>query len=192
MKYTNAKYIAAAVATSGIALASMAGTCFADTTNPASVPIYLKSAATPIDFTVGVVENEDAKMHISHVGDNTDTNEANVTSLKITNNLKSAAIAVSEISVQGLPNGEYDLVSYGEDFKKFKINSKKYALAINKKNNTEVSPVQDLSGGGYRPDDDTIAANSGTIQYGFAGKVTLSSTQVNSVKISDLVVTISQ
>lgn len=190
MKYTNAKYIAAAVATSGIALASMAGTCFADTTNPASVPIYLKSAATPIDFTVGVVENEDAKMHISHVGDNTDTNEANVTSLKIKNNLQSAVIAVSGIRVQPLSNGEYELVSYGTNFTEFKINSKKYALAIDKKNSTPVSPVQDLKDG-YRPQNDTIAANS-EIQYGFAGKVTLSSTQVDSVKISDLVVTISQ
>ncbi|MBQ1564403.1 hypothetical protein IIZ81_03570 [Candidatus Saccharibacteria bacterium] len=190
MKYTNAKYIAAAVATSGIALASMAGTCFADTTNPASVPIFLESMATPIDFTVGVVENDDAKMHISHKG-TADTNEATVTSLKITNNLHSAAIAVSEISVQKLSNGEYDLVSYGTDFTGFKINSKKYALAINEKNNTQVSPVQDLFGG-YRPDNDTIAANGGTVQYGFAGKVTLSSTSVSSVQISNLVVTISQ
>lgn len=189
MKYTNAKYIAAAVATSGIALASMAGTCFADTTNSASVPIFLKSMATPIDFTVGVVDNDDAEMHISHV-DDADTNEAKVTSLIITNNLQSATIAVSEISVQSLTNGEYELVSYGSDFTGFKINSKKYALAIDEKNNTQVSPVQDLKGG-YHPQNDTIAANSGTIQYGFAGKVTLSSTQVNNVKISDLVVTIS-
>lgn len=190
MKYTNAKYIAAAVATSGIALASMAGTCFA-TTGPATVPIYLKSAATPIDFTVGVVGYEEAVMHIDHVGDNTDTNEANVTSLKITNNLQSATIAVSEISVQSLENGDYELVSYGTEFKNFKINSKKYALAIDEKNSTPVSPVQDLKDG-YRPQNDTIAANSGTIQYGFAGKVTLSSTQVDPVQISNLVVTISQ
>lgn len=187
MKYTNAKYIAAAVATSGIALASMAGTCFAATTNPATVPIYLNALATPIDFTVESVGSGDQDMHINQTS--ASSNNATVTSIKITNNIQSAAIVVSGIGAQDLDGGQYELVAYETDFTRYTINSKKYAIAVEGKDSEHFTQYQDLKGG-YQPND-TIAAK-GNVQYNFTGKVALSSAAVNHVQISNLVVTVSQ
>lgn len=193
MKYTNAKYIAAAVVTtSGIALTSMAGTCFAlDKTETA--PVYLTAPATQIDFTISTgsaagthAQGENA-VYINQPSDA--YNEADVTNIVIKNNVQTAPISVKKIKVISKDGSGYALVSYGGNFSGYAIDSKKYALAINSKNNATITTIDLVSD--YEPDDDTVAAN-GTVTYGLTGKVSASSTAVSNAYIADVVVTVSE
>lgn len=192
MKYTNAKYIAAAVVTtSSIALTSMAGTCFAENKTK-NAPVYLTAPATSIDFTISTgsaadthAQGENA-VYINQTS--AASNEATVTNIVITNNVQSAPISVKKIKVTTV-DSNYELVSYGGDFREHAINSKKYALAINSKNNATITTIDLVSD--YEPDDDTVAAN-GTVTYGLTGKVSASSTAVSNAHIANVVVTVSE
>ena len=192
MKYTNAKYIAAAVVTtSSIALTSMAGTCFAK-----DAPVYLTAPATPIDITISTgqhgihtdtVEGENA-VYINQTSDA--SNDATVTNIVITNNVKSAPISVNKIKVTSVENSGYTLVSYNTTFNTYAINSKKYALAINKKNGSNLDSTIDLVSE-YNTND-PVAASGGTVTYGLTGKVSASSSAVSNAHIADVVVTVSE
>ena len=173
MKCTNAKYIAAAVATSGIALTSMAGSCFADY---GYSEVYLVAPATAIDFTV-------TNAYMTGAENSTD---ATVTNITITNNLSAAPIYLQSIFTSGA-NG-YTLVSYTDDFGAYAIDSKMFALAITSMDNIDLGYFHDM----YIPfsTDQPIAAN-GNVTYGLTGKASLSSTALNNELVGNLEITVS-
>ncbi len=173
MKCTNAKYIAAAVATSGIALTSMAGSCFADYGHS---EVYLVAPATAIDFTV-------TNTYMTGTENSTDTTVTNVT---ITNNLSAAPIYLQSIFASGA-NG-YTLVNYTDDFDAYAIDSKVFALALIGVDGIASNFFHDM----YIPfsTDQPIAAN-GNVTYGLTGKASLSSTALNNELVGNLEITVS-
>lgn len=174
MKYTNAKYIAAAIATSGIALTSMAGSCFAESK---SSQIYLTSPATSIDFTVSKIY-----MDTQSAG----STDASVTNVTITNNLAAAPIYVSSVVATG--TGDYTITSYANNFSTYPIDSKVFALALNNVNGTSLDSPIDLSAA-YTANQQ-IAAR-GNLVYGLTGKASLTSTALNQVQVGNFEVTVS-
>lgn len=173
MKCTNAKYIAAAVATSGIALTSMAGSCFADYGHS---EVYLVAPATAIDFTV-------SNIYMTGTENSTDTTVTNVT---ITNKLSAAPIYIRTIYASGT-NG-YTLERYSDDFRTYAIDSKVFALSIQSKNGTSIETPHDM----YSPffTIEPVAA-SGSVVYSLTGKASLSSTALNEAQVGNLEVTVS-
>lgn len=173
MKYTNAKYIAAAVATSGIALTSMAGSCFADY---GYSEVYLVAPATAIDFTV-------TNTYMTGTENSTDTTVEDVT---ITNNLSAAPIYLQSIFASGA-NG-YTLVNYTDDFGAYATDSKMFALAITSMDNIDLGYLHDMSIPFFP--NQPIAAN-GNVVYGLTGKASLSSTALNNELVGNLEITVS-
>lgn len=170
----------------------MAGTCFAEDKTK-TAPVYLTAPATSIDFTISTgsaagthAQGENA-VYINQTSDA--SNEATVTNIVITNNVKSAPISVKKIKVTSVANSGYTLVSYNPDFNTYAINSKKYALAINKKDGSNLDSTIDLASE-YNTNDRVAA--SGTVTYGLTGKVSASSTEVSTAHIADVVVTVSE
>ena len=176
MKYTNAKYIAAAIATSGIALTSMAGSCFAATNNPQTSKIFLTSPATSIDFTV-----EDIYMDTQNAG----STDASVSNVIITNNLSGAPIYVSRVVATG--TGDYTITGYASDFSTYPIDSKMFALALNNVNGTSLDSPIDLSAA-Y--DANQQIAARGNLTFGLTGKASLTSTALDKVQVGNFEVTV--
>ena len=174
MKYTNAKYIAAAIATSGIALTSMAGSCFAESQTSR---IFLSSPATAIDFTV-----EDIYMDTQNAG----STDASVSNVIITNNLSGAPIYVSRVVATG--TGDYTITGYASDFSTYPIDSKMFALALNNVNGTSLNSPIDLSAA-Y--DANQQIAARGNLTFGLTGKASLTSTALDKVQVGNFEVTVS-
>ena len=176
MKYTNAKYIAAAIATSGIALTSMAGSCFAATDNPQTSKIFLTSPATSIDFTV-----EDIYMDTQNAG----STDASVSNVIITNNLAGAPIYVSRVVATG--TGAYTITGYASEFSTYPIDSRVFALALRSVNGTNLDSPIDLSTAYVA--NQQIAAR-GNLTFGLTGKASLTSTALDKVQVGNFEVTV--
>ena len=186
MKNINVKYLASAVATSGVMLASMTGACFAET-----VPVYLTAAATPIDITVGTGAGaSDTHTHGANAIYMTaaaDSNTATVTNLVVENNATSAPIYVTDIQLSNVTAG-YTNAAYSDDFTMKDVDSKNFALAITSKDETTITAA-DLKTG-YSSVDAIAASDS--LSYGLSGKVSATSTAVYEEKVADCVITVSQ
>ena len=176
MKHTKAKYVVAAIATSGIALTSMAGSCFAATNNPQTSKIFLTSPATSIDFTV-----EDIYMDTQNAG----STDASVSNVIITNNLSGAPIYVSRVVATG--TGDYTITGYASDFSTYPIDSKMFALALNNVNGTSLDSPIDLSAA-Y--DANQQIAARGNLTFGLTGKASLTSTALDKVQVGNFEVTV--
>lgn len=172
MKHTKAKYVVVAVATGSVALASMAGSCFADS---GSSQIYLSSPATAIDFTVD-------QIYMTTTANSTD---ATVTDVTITNNLSSAPIYLTQIIAT--ETGDYGITSYTDNYNTYAIDSKKFALAINSIDDIALGSPIDLST--LNIPNVKIDAN-GDLVFGLTGKASLSSTTLNQVQVGNLEVTV--
>ena len=203
-----------AIITSATAAAAFSGAAFAET-----VPVYLTAEATPIDVEVGTglnssdlinpgsgekywnidpdgTPNSGDEYHIpASIGTNAvfmhaanDSNVADVTKLHIKNNATSSPVYVKGISLSNVASG-YTNAAFSEDFSTKAANSKAFALAITKKNNTALQNAADLKTG-YSASD-SISAN-GEIVYTLSGKVSATSSPINNAKIADCVITISQ
>ena len=129
MKYTNAKYIAAAVATSGIALTSMAGSCFAEY---GYSEVYLTAPATAIDFTV-------SSIYMTGSANSTDATVSNIT---ITNNLSAAPVYIRSIWASG--TNDYTLANYSDDFSTYAIDSRVFALSIQSVGGVDLETPHDM------------------------------------------------
>ena len=186
MKNINVKYLASAVATSGVMLASMTGACFAT-----DVPVYLTAAATPIDITVGTgagaSDTHDHGANAIYMTAEADSNTATVTNLVVENNATAAPIYVTDIQFSNITSG-YTNAAYSDDFSAKAVDSKNFALAITTKGGESVSAA-DLKTGYSSVD--SIAASS-SLTYGLSGKVSATSTAVNEEKNADCVITVSQ
>ncbi len=203
MKKINKKYLASAIAVSGIMASSVVMPSFATTvTNgDATVPVYLTATATPIDVTIGT--GLDDTTGLAHEADaiyvtaQDDVNAATVTNLVVKNNSDAAPIYVKNIVLGSTANG-YTNVAYSDDFSLKAVDSKQFALAITSISSQSGSGIggneitaTDLKTG-YTPATGDTVEHNGSVSYGLSGKASASSANVDAVKVADCIITVSQ
>ena len=174
---TNTKYIASAIALSGVMAVSTFGAAFAET-----VPVKFTTEATSVDVTI----SDSIDIHApagSNVADS-------VSDLSVKNNLTAAPIYVKGMVVSAHSGSGYTIQNYtnAATFAGYGADSKNFGIALNEKGGTALGSVVDLKTG--YTGSDTVAASQ-TLTYGFESLVSVSSGAVSGVQIGDCVVTIS-
>ncbi len=220
MKKINTKYLASAVALSGVMIAATSSSVFAET-----VPVYLTAEATPIDVEIepnidpsNIVDptpenpqSGDEEIVVDPTPENPDsgdeihipaTHGANAIYMYAKQDSNNAYVTGLKVKNNATSSPIYvtgiQLSNVTSGYTNAAFNEDFSAKAINSKNfGIAITKKGDTTLStpadlktGYTGTD-TIAAE-GTFSYSMAGKVSATSAAINEVKVADCVLTISQ
>ena len=174
---SNTKYLASAIALSGVMAVSTFGAAFAET-----VPVKFTTEATSINVTI----SDSIDIHAPAGANVADS----VSDLTVQNNLTAAPVYVKGMTVNAHAGSGYTIQDYTDaaTFAGYGADSKNFGIALNEKGGTALGSVVDLKAGYVGSD--AIAA-SGSLVYGFESLVSVSTGAVSGVQIGDCVVTLS-